>query len=372
MNLPSALALLALARSRQEGRHRWLLAAGAWAGVASLVKHQAGILLLPLLIGAWWPESGRLPVQPARRLADGARLVAGFAVPWVLALGVWSALGARSDFVEWVFTRNLFYVGGIPDPPWSRLATSIAVCIVGATPVLWILAVREALRPWDAMRAALVSALALAWIPVSLGGRFYEHYYLQFAPPLALLAGAGADRVLGAWGSLARWKRAGMVTLLLLPVVGSVGWGFARGVLHRYPAQEPRTREVAAWLRAHAGPGDRLFVWGHYTPLYWLAEMDPGTRYLNTSVHMGNFDPAHLPDGFDLRPFRSERDIQRTLEDLERRRPAWVVDTAPADIHHWSRVPLSAFPELRAYLDAHYDLVADPAGAAVYRRRTGS
>jgi hypothetical protein len=374
MNLPSALALLALAQARERSRLRHLLMAGAWVGVASLVKHQAGILVVALFVGAWWPE--RTPpspgARPPARLAAGTTLVAGFALPWAAALVLWSVMGARSDFVEWVFTRNLFYVGGIPDPPWSRLALSLVLCILAATPLLWILAVREVFRPWDAVRATLVVALAATWIPVSLGGRFYEHYFLQFAPPLALLAGAGADRLLRDWVVVRPWKRAGLVALLILPVVGSIGWGFARGLMHGYPGQEPRTREVAAWLRDHAAPKERLFVWGHYTPLYWLAQMDPGSRYLNTSVHMGNFDPGHLPDGFDLRPFRSERDVQRTLEDLEVRRPAWVVDTAPADIHHWSRVPLSAFPELRAYLDTHYDRVADPAGAAVYRRRTGS
>jgi 4-amino-4-deoxy-L-arabinose transferase-like glycosyltransferase len=371
MNLPSALAVLALVRARREGGWARIAAAGAWVGVASLVKHQAGILLLALMVGALWPAGDGPAVFRRSRARAGsvALLVVAFAVPWAAALLAWSAQGAGADFLEWVVTRNLFYLAGTPDPPWARLGMSLAVCVAGASPLLWILALREAFRPWDAVRATLVSALVLTWIPVSLGGRFYEHYFLQFAVPLAVLAGAGADRLLCSWSTVPAWRRAGAVALLLLPVIGSVGWGFARGLRGEYPAQEPRTREVAAWLRAHAAPGDRLFVWGHYTPLYWLAQLAPGTRYLNTSVHMGNFDPAHLPDGFDLRPFRSDLDVRRTLLDLEARRPAWVVDTAPADIHHWSRVPLTVFPELKAYLDAHYVAVAAPAKAVVYRRR---
>jgi len=371
MNLPSALALLALVRARRAGALPWVAAAGAWAGTASLVKHQAGILLVALLVGVLWPEKeGPAAIRrPARRLAAVAVLVGAFALPWLLCLALWSGWGARADFIEWNVWRNLHYVAGVPDPPWARLAVSVALCILGAAPLLWILALREAVRPWDAVRATLVSALLLTWIPVSLGGRFYEHYFLQFATPLAVLAGVGADRVLTGWTLLARWRRWGAVALVVLPFLGSVGWGFVRGILGEYPAQEPHTLEVAAWLRAHASPGERLFVWGHYTPLYWLAQLDPGTRYLNTSVHMGNFDPAHLPQGFDVRPFESAVDIQRTLEDLETRRPAWVVDTAPADIHHWSAVPLAKFPALEHYIHAHYAAVADPAGAVVYRRR---
>ncbi len=371
MNLPSALALLALVRARRTEALRWALLAGTWAGIASLVKQQAGILLVALVVGALWPTPGAgVPTASVgTRLRSLTLLLGGFLAPWLLALAVFSALGARADFLEWNFFRNVQYVAGTADAPWGRLAASVALCILLATPLLWVLALREALRPWDAVRAMLVSALLLTWVPVSLGGRFYEHYFLQFAPPLAVLAGVSADRLLSRWGTLSRLWRGTTVSLLLLPVLGSIGWGFLRGFLGEYPAQEPRTREVAAWLRAHAAPGDRLFVWGHYTPLYWLSELDPGTRYLNTSAHMGNFDPSHLPEGFDVSPFKSDVDIQRTLEDLEGRRPAWVVDTSPADIHHWARVPLAKFPALQAYIEAHYQVVATPAGAVVYRRK---
>jgi hypothetical protein len=372
MNLPSALALLALVRARRTEGLRWVVLAGAWAGVASLVKQQAGILVVALAVGVLWPTTSptAAPSRPRVRLGSLVLLFGGFLAPWLLALAVFAALGTQADFLEWNFFRNVHYVAGSANAPWGRLALSVGLCILGATPLLWMLALREALRPWDAVRALLVSALLLTWVPVSLGGRFYEHYFLQFAPPLAVLAGVSADRLLSRWVSLPRLGRVVTVALLLLPVVGSIGWGFCRGLRGEYPAQEPRTREVAAWLRAHAAPGDRLFVWGHCTPLYWLSQLDPGTRYLNTSVHMGNFDPSQLPEGFDVAPFASDVDVQRTLEDLESRRPAWVVDTAPADIHHWSRVPLAKFPALLAYLQTHYQPVAAPAGAVVYRRLT--
>jgi hypothetical protein len=122
-------------------------------------------------------------------------------------------------------------------------------------------------------------------------------------------------------------------------------------------------------LRAHTPLEAKLFVWGHFTPIYYLAERGMGTRYYNTSTHVGDFDPAHLPPGFDLSPHRSHRDIQATVQDLEVRRPEYVVDTAPADIHAWSRVPLAVVPEIASYVSSRYEEVARPAGAIVYRRR---
>jgi len=83
---------------------------------------------------------------------------------------------------------------------------------------------------------------------------------------------------------------------------------------------------------------------------------------------MGNRDPGHLPEGFDPAQNRSEPDVEATLQDLESRKPVWFVDTSPARIHGWDRVPLSAFPQLARYREEHYVEVARPGGAPIYRR----
>ncbi|HMK74433.1 MAG TPA: hypothetical protein VK454_13890, partial [Myxococcaceae bacterium] len=109
MNLPSALALHALVRARRVGGLRWVLAAGAWVGVASLVKHQAGMLLAPLAVGTLWPEaSAPAPFDRApRRLGATLLLGVAFAVPWALAAGAWWLQGALPEFLEWVVVRDL-------------------------------------------------------------------------------------------------------------------------------------------------------------------------------------------------------------------------------------------------------------------------
>jgi hypothetical protein len=110
-------------------------------------------------------------------------------------------------------------------------------------------------------------------------------------------------------------------------------------------------------------------MWGDYSIVYCLAERLPGTRYMRTAPHVGDFDPAHLPRGASFPVQRSERDIEQTLQDLCRNEPAVVVDTSPADLHGWSGFPLSRVPELDRYVREHYRQVASPAGAAVYVRQ---
>jgi len=126
---------------------------------------------------------------------------------------------------------------------------------------------------------------------------------------------------------------------------------------------------VSRWLAANSSPDQRIFVWGDATSVYYLAHRTPGTRYLNCAVQVGNFDPSHLPRGFDVGSHVSAPDVQATIADLERNRVGLVVDTSSAPIHDWDRLPLSGVTALASYVDAHYRLVAAPAGVRVYARR---
>jgi hypothetical protein len=191
---------------------------------------------------------------------------------------------------------------------------------------------------------------------------------LQFAPFLAVVAAPRAAAWLAGWPEKSRAARTGALVLALLPALCGCGFFLVKGLVHGYQAQDPKLNEVASFLRAETRPDEELFVWGHTAPIYYLADRRPGTRYFHCSVHVGNFDPGHLPPGFDPSKHVSQRDVDATLHDLEANHVAIFVDLAPAGIHHWDRLPLSAIPQLEQYLHAHYQPIGSPAGALVYRR----
>lgn len=368
LNLPAAGALWFFVRAEKGGGWRAELGVGLCVGLATLFKHQAGILLFSLGLAHLWLWVRQRSARWDRLGALGA----GFVVPWVLVGGVYAALGHWDAFFEWNVRRNLLYSSFGAGSAWLRFALGLGLYVIFSAPLAWFLAARQTWRATtEPIRLALALTLWATWIPVSLGGRFYAHYYLQFVPALALLAAPAAVDLVDRWPRLRRRIRVGVWLALLIPVVGYLAYGTARGVVGRYPTQDAATIELGRWLRTRTSPQSRLFVWGHYTPIYYLAQRLPGTRYYNTSVQMGDFDPGHLPEGFDFAPYRSERDVSLAIEDLERRRPEYFVDTSPARIHSWHKVPLSQFPRLERYLRAHYRLVARPGGAAVYRRRRG-
>src|SRR5438128_5570649 len=366
MNLPAAAALWWFVRAERSRRLRDAALVGALVAAASLFKHQAGILLIAFALTLAWEWLRRRSREAARMAA----LVCGFTLPWLAVAAIYWRLGHLAEFFEWNVLRNLGYAAHAAGSPWPRLLKGLVAGAFGAAPLLWWLAAREARLPTaDPARKGLVLAFGLTWVPVSMGGRFYEHYFLQFVPVLAVLAAPGALDLLERWDELRPALRRILAVAALGPVLFWAGHGFVRGYLGQAPLQDPRAREIAGWVRANTAPADRLFVWGHYSPIYYLSDRLPATRYYATSVHVGDFDPGHLRAGFDLSPYVSERDVRLTIEDLERSRAPWVVDTAPSGLHGWDHAPLSVVPELEQYVRGHYDLVAAPAGALVYRRR---
>jgi 4-amino-4-deoxy-L-arabinose transferase-like glycosyltransferase len=387
MTLPTALALALHARvesgadARSEGSRPALLgelSVGALLGVAALIRHQAvftlGALgLATILLGL----RGRRPW-----FARCVALTVGFAAPWALTMALFERLGALPDFLDWVILRNVRYVGQSSGSAALRLVQAVVVCIVLAAPLAWwsaLVGLRVSMRDAVAratddaparLRATWALLMIVSLVPVSLGGRFYEHYFLQLVPAVALLGAGPLEALLARARGWSRGRKVALAVLAFGPPIGAVGYATARGVLGQYPLQNERVRAIGAWARASTAPDARLFVWGHFSPIYLAANRLPGTRYITTSWQLGNFDPQHIDDAVDLRRFRSDRDVAQTIDDLRRRKPDWVIDTTPADIHAWHRLPLRLLPDLERAIDEDFvPIVASPGGARVLERR---
>jgi hypothetical protein len=129
--------------------------------------------------------------------------------------------------------------------------------------------------------------------------------------------------------------------------------------------------EIAAYIDAHTNPDERVFVWGYFPPLYVAAERLAATRYTGchyitgyAAIGLGRDLPPELEDSLGV-----PHGFEILLADLERWKPVLVVDTAPADLHHWRRYPLSRYPSLERYVADHYVRVATVQDAVIYRRK---
>jgi len=260
LTLLLVLAAAAVLRAVEDGRTRWMLAAGALAGAAFLTKQLQSFLVLPAFALAYLVAA---PVSIGRRLRDavlalGAMVVAG---------GWWVALvelvpqadrpyigGSQTNsFLELTFGYNglgrldgqesgaVGMTRGWGETGLARLlAPGFAgqfswlapAAVIGGVAMLWWTRRR---RRTDPMRADLLlwsAWLAVTWVTFSLmAGIFHAYYTVVLAPAIAALVGLSAGALWGARGSLAA-----RVTLTA-GVVATAAWSAV--LLHRSPLWLP-------------------------------------------------------------------------------------------------------------------------------------
>jgi hypothetical protein len=367
------------------GRRDWpagflaIALAGALCGAGTLIKPTA--ISLPVAVSAWFVLRRRFLGGPDRFVIDlvrGLALWIGFAAVWLAAWAYFSHLGVWDDLVYWAFrwTLGTYIPTGTSHSPFLiRFVAGFCVW-VGLTVILWILGGVAVTATWrrgePAAASAQIAGLLVAWALAAtsltfLGGRFFDHYFPAVIPPLAALAAVGFAAVRARAG----WRR-GVAIAVLVPTLACWAgtWQFDRTTSWFGEAPRPYD-QIARYVHDHTADTDRGFVWGYFPLIYVAADRLSATRYVGCHYITGY---AAIGLGRDLPPEIEDRlgvpnGFAILLADLETYRPALIVDTAPADLHHWHRYPLARYPVLADYVSAHYVREAAVQGAVIYRRR---
>src|SRR5204863_531514 len=155
---------------------------------------------------------------------------------------------------------------------------------------------------------------------VAAGGRFYDHYYIQLIPPLALLAAPYYARF---WSGEAqqsfRWAKRPFIYAWLVLTVAAFSLEQWREL-----ASQRGSSETGHYLAEYSAPNDKVFVWGQAPKIYLDARRRPACRYIATFPLTGYiFGPF---TGLDTRD-RIRPGTWATLqEDFRKHPPAYIVD----------------------------------------------
>ncbi len=387
MNLPLLAGMALMLRAERRGRIGLYLSVGALFGLATLVKHQGGINLLV----AWAYLLALKPALLGRRrfragLRPAALVGAGYALPILGTAGLFWAAGLWQPFFEMNVIRNLSYIDhGSSSLNFPLRFLARVPPFLLATAPLWYFAQRQARRWWTeardpesegresaALRLLLPLWLLAVFVPVSIGGRFYTHYFVQFYPPLALAACYGASLFFSG-DSLAELlsgrRRKLTAAFAAFVVVGFSVAAWVRISRQSYDGVRDFPRKVAEHVRRNTDPSEKIFVWGHFSMLYYFSKRLPASRFvycdtLAGAVMAGWPEPEPKHDG----AYIVQKDWDALMADFKKTPPALVVDTSPADVKGWSRWPPERYPRLMAYLDEWYELDGVVEKMRVYRR----
>ena len=282
--LPAASALLVFAIWWSRKRDALLLAAGALAAFAVLVKQSGydggGAIVIWLALAAWrdW--------LPRRQALRAIGLVAiGAAVPVLLAVlhGAatgfdrwWFAVAKYRLSVESVATGSLSHRA---DLLWEAFVTSWP-CIV---PLMVLAPIGIAVAIRTQRGALLVIWGALSLTGFALGGLFHPHYFVGLIAPFSALSALGLRWVVDRFG--VRVAVAVAVVLLAAPAIAAwpVVTASSPSVVSWRTSHDGRIltdRAVGAWLRERTRPGETVYALYADASLYFAADRPPAFKYL--------------------------------------------------------------------------------------------
>jgi 4-amino-4-deoxy-L-arabinose transferase-like glycosyltransferase len=269
-SLAAILSLLAFTAYLRSRSLWWIAAAGLASGCALMIKQSGFDAALAIVAYAAWTER-------RRALRPLAVFVAAGAAP-ILA-GLFSAVSLHA----WWFAVVSYRGSGdslVTDSVTHRLGLLVD-SLPGAAKGLGLLLVLAALG-WRGSPLLVRLWLGAAALGVLGGGNFHFHYYIQLVPPLAILAGAGVDRVVA--GHL-RVVAAALVGVAIATAVLTVPVWFdgPRAQAEAVWPEDPHLRHDAAvvrYLREHTRPGEKVLVLWAAANDYYLADRAPAIPYM--------------------------------------------------------------------------------------------
>lgn len=353
------LILAAFLRLIAERSNQNILLSGLCFGLAVMFRQSFVFFLLPVVLLMW-------PL----RFAYSARFVIAAAVPWVVLLIPY----AFRDGLDWTydswFRFPMLYAGdtGLSGFVQAGWYTTLEIIRQAFIPFGFaILGIVLAVRRMDKFLIAFAVASVLA---VSSGSRFFEHYYIQAFPVLALLSTFAI-----------RWlMNRGKVSLRIVKAALAVG---ALMALLHFPfwrswdtSAPPKTIsaesldlngieiELGQFAAQQTLQEERIFVWGYCPQIYFHADRLPAVRDF-----LCEYVTGYSPFSTSPRAFARPDAMQMMLEDLERTRPKIIFDLSFVDIYQYSFVPypLTNYPLLADFIRANYRPVAQVGQVPVYQ-----
>ncbi|MEM7145073.1 MAG: hypothetical protein AAF591_08035 [Verrucomicrobiota bacterium] len=184
--------------------------------------------------------------------------------------------------------------------------------------------------------------------------RHFPHYLLLLTLPFVFLIGALFTALDSRPAKHFSRSLAFLILTVILPTIAmSAHW--RHWTLSHLPTEKPEppgigSGDLAMFLRKHTSPGERIGIWADASRTLVKAELLPAHRTPINSRQVAD----HPLQAY----FR-----EQYLRDLDHHAPRLFLDTStPFDI--------SNFPELKAYVQQHYQMIDEFEMATLYRRKS--
>lgn len=337
------------------------LIGGLLASLAFQINPKAAVLLLFVAI-----------LGERRRLLPFATGAAAGTLPWLLwlnAAGLWTDY--VRDFWGWGFRYVSVYSPG--EMLWNGLRRTLNYAGFHLPLVVslgFLMRYNEPEKRWS---RTLLIWLAVSFLGVAAGGRFFPRYFFQVLPLLCLLAARGYHLYRLAPGP--NFWRCVIAAGLLVSCVRF----HSRTVVLAYEAVTgAKTSFMANWsdtaidrgsreIARHVS-GETLFVWGYRPEIYFYSGCRPASRFLSSQPLTGVPADIHLRESRSSNPDEARSNRSALAAEILARHPAYIVDgLGPYN----PELAMERYPEMRRLLEEFYEREPGEIGHGwIYRLRS--
>ena len=355
------------------------------------------------------------------RRATLALTLVGFLLGAAPFLAYVAATGSLADYWAsvWVWGAKYASYYSLPASMTAALRQSLSYFTLNNTLFLGLaFVVYSTLTSWRKSGLSNADAVALLWflasyLGMSVGGRFFGHYFFQILPALCLLGAHGVTELLGSLHVRGEGRRGVRRVVLAVLLIGFVltlvrfhtrtahlaldalrgakseatrGWfherlndeerraaayvkelGESDEEVERLSAEEIRRRIPPQ--RGDNAREDYLFIWGYRPEIYFWSGLRPASRFLSTQPLTGVPADVHYFTEAD-RPVLDERTTatyrEELLRELQANPPRYIIDELGA---YNSGLEISRYRELQGFLQ-DYKLAETKDRLLIYFRRT--
>ncbi len=325
MTLPAVLSVLPLLRilSGERGL-RSAAACGVLNGIAFLFKPVA-VFNMAFCVLAVWLFSEKRNGAADRRILLTVVAAAAFFFPILSSFLIFAALGGGGAYIDAVFVNNYYYASTYPWEMALQLGPAAITKLAPTEGTTWALA--AAIVAWGIYRRDRKTVLLCLWLAASClgivsGKRFYPHYFIQWLPPLAAMAGIGVGFVLGVFKDfrppVLRYGVSALfiVGLAWIPAAHLVPWLKASTdevSWKSYPGNPfVEAPLIARFAAERTEPDDAIFIIGSEPEILFYAHRKSASRYIHTYPVL-----TIAPDG--------PRRLEEYVTDFIDRRPRMVI-----------------------------------------------
>lgn len=365
INLPLVMSIFFLMRRR-------LFWSGTMIGIACCFKYQAGILALYIPAALiFLPGDGLRPRLKTIFLGILA-FTLGAVWPFAIMLLYLHHTGSIPNFIDATLSGSVTYIakGSEGLEIGKRVLVRLGTFLAASSP-LWYLAIRKVLSLKRRSETFTAEILIMGWllitsIPVFMGWRLYGNYFLLWLPPLSALAGVELALL---WNS--RTTKIIIVTAITIITIGfSIPRYFTNGINHMVHEDNPEDyRPIALKVKELTSKDDKIFAWGFAPCIYYFSDRLPAYRYLWSDRLTGRYSRPGNVEGIDLSDPAIVKEWNDWQTDMDKNKPAYIIDTAPAKLHDAEHYPANNYPALKKLLGMNYILKDNIAGADLYKRK---